>query len=178
MVSPSGTRKRQAMKRVRRFAGCLHGLHEFFVPAGSGINRLVIVVRVRRAGGGLDVLARAGAGINEISGAQFFQRGAVKIHPLALVVRRKWPADVRAFAPFKTEPAQVFKHRVHKFHFEARGVQIFVAQNQIAAVRARAFLRGPERPRMAEMQMARRRRRKPAAIFRIGICELRIHSRE
>ena len=142
MVSPSGTRKRQA--KFDECCGRCVPIVDDFCPARSGINRLVIVVRVRRARGGLDVLARTGAGINEIAGAQLFQRGAVKIHPLALIVRRKRPADVRAFAPFKTEPAQILQHRVHKFHLVARGVQIFVAQNQ---VRRRAPARAPARPR-------------------------------
>ena len=134
------------------------------LTASARINRLV-TFRVRSGRGLLDVFARTSAGINEISGAQFFQRGAKKIHPLALIVRREFSANIRSFAPLKSKPAQVFEHRRNKFHFEARGVQIFVPQNQFAAVRPRAFLRDPECPRVAEMHITRRRRREASAIF-------------
>jgi len=75
---------------------------------------------MRRAGGGLDVFARTGARINKIAGAKFVEGRAVKIHPLALIVRRKFSADIRAFAPFQTKPAQIFEHGLDKFHFVAR----------------------------------------------------------
>src|ERR1019366_7513531 len=65
----------------------------------------------------------------------------------------------------KSEPAQVFQHRPDKFHFEARGIQIFVAQNQFTAMCAGALLRHPECPRVAEVQIPRRRRRKASAIW-------------
>ena len=42
-----------------------------------------------------------------------------------------------------------------KFHFETRGIQIFVPQNQFAAVLLGRVLRDPKRSRMADMQMIR-----------------------
>ena len=145
------------------------------MPAGAGINRLVIVVRVRRTRGNLDIFARASAGIDEISGAQFLQRGAVKIHPFTLVVWRKRAANIRPFAPLKTKPVQICEHRIHKLHLETRGVQILVPQNQDAATGAGALLRRPECSRVTEVQIARRRWREPAPVWRTGSCNWRIH---
>jgi hypothetical protein len=124
---------------------------------------------VRRSDGSLDVLARTGAGINKVPGAQLIQCGAVKTHPFALVVGAEFAADIRPLAPYETEPAQILQHRLEEFHFETHGIHVFIAQNQRAAMGAGAFLRGPERSRMAEMQIARRRRRKTSAIVKCAI---------
>ena len=137
-----------------------------FCPTSAGINRLV-TFRVRRSHGLLDVSARAGAGINEIPRAQFFQTVAIKFHPPALIVRRELPADVRSFAPFKTEPAQVFNHFRDEFHFETRRVQIFISQNQFAADFSRALLCDPKSFRVTEVQITRRRWREASAIVLI-----------
>ena len=128
---------------------------------------------MRRAGGRPDVLARTGAGIDETAGLQSFQRGAINVHPLALIVRRERPAAIRAFLPFKAKPSQILDHGRDKFHFVAGGIQILVPQNQRAAIFPRPLLRRPKCPRVAEMQIARRRRREPPAIFL-----KRVHSRQ
>ena len=73
-----------------------------------------------------------------ISRPQFFQRGPVIIHPFALIIWRKRPADVRAFAPREAEPLQIFKHPCHKLRLATVAIQIVVAQDQRAAVLPRA----------------------------------------
>src|SRR5690349_16929085 len=99
---------------------------------------------MRCAGGGGDVLAGAGAGINEAASAQFLQGCSIMGEALTLIVGREWPSAIRAFAPIKSEPAQVFQHCGDKFRFAAGAVQVFVAQNQSAAASAGAFLGNPE----------------------------------
>ena len=144
---------------------------QMILPAGSRIDRLFIF-QMWRTDGLLNVPAGTGAGINQVARAQFFQCLAVKTHPLALVVRGKSAAAIRAFAPRKAKPAQIFDHRVHKLHFEARGIKVFIAQNQLTAVCPGTFLRHPKGPRMAQMQISRGRGREPPAIHGGGRREM------
>ena len=83
---------------------------------------------MRGAGGGPDVLARAGAGIDETAGAEFLQRRGVERPAFTLGIGGARAAAIRPFLPLKTEPSQVFDHGVHEFQLEARGIQVFDSQ--------------------------------------------------
>jgi hypothetical protein len=118
------------------------------------VDRFIIVFRVRRAGGGGDVFPRTGAGINESGGAELIERSAVETHAFALIVGRKRSPTVRAFLPLEAEPFQVVEHGGDEFWFAAGAIQVFVAEDQFAAVQNGALLRSPESPRVAEVQVA------------------------
>jgi len=91
-------------------------------------------------------------------------RGQVKLAPLALAIGSERSAAIRPFLPFKAEPLQVFEHGADKLQLETLGVQVFVTQHQHAAARLGALLGNPECARVAQVQVARRRRREAAAI--------------
>ena len=130
------------------------------------IDRLIIAMGCRY--GGLYVFARAGAGVNPITGTQFFQNGAIALHSRTLVVRAKRAATIRTFAPLQAEPTQILNHRRHILRPAAAPIQILVPQNQGPAALPASFLGGPERPRMTEVHKAGRRRCQPPAIARRG----------
>lgn len=134
------------------------------VAASAWVNGFVVVIGVRGADSGLEVFARAGAGIHE---ASLFQSGdgvAVERVALALIVGCERAADVRAFLPIEAEPAEVFEHGGDELHFAAGVVDVFVAEDEDAAVGPGAFQHGPESSRVAEMEIAGWRRGNPAAV--------------
>ena len=141
-------------------------------PTGPRVDRLVGRPGftgwsfVRRAGGLLDIAARTGAGINGAGGAQLLESGEVVRAALALPVGRDRAAEIRAFLPDQAEPVQIFDHRGGEVRLRPGLVKVLVAQHEHAAGRARALLRLPERPRMAEMQIPGGGRRQPPAIRR------------
>ena len=59
---------------------------------------------------------------------------------------------------------QVFNHRLDKFLLAADAVEIFVAQDERAANFLRALLRNPESARVAQVEIACRRRRQAATV--------------
>src|ERR1700722_3622041 len=132
-------------------------------PAGAGINRFFLpgMRSLQRA---QDILSRANARVNLTSAPQFFKARAVKIHALALRVRRIRPAAVRSFLPAKTEPAQILHHRLHEWRSRTTWIKVLIAQDQNAAGRFGPLLVCPKCPGVSEMQIASRRRRKPASV--------------
>ena len=86
------------------------------------------------------------------------------MEPLALSVRTDCATAVGSFLPLKTEPAQVFGHRLDKFLLAARAVEVFVAQHERAADFLRALLGNPKSARVTEMQITGRRGGETAAI--------------
>jgi hypothetical protein len=134
-------------------------------PTGARINQFFIR-DMRSAYGGLDVLARAGAGIDGAGSEQTVKRGAIERDARALKVGSEPTAAVRAFLPLEAEPAKVFEHGGSEFRPATIGVEVFVAENELAGVFARALLRDPKRAGMAEMQKTGGRRREAAAILR------------
>ncbi len=75
--------------------------------AGAGVDEFVIG-GVRGGGGGLEVFAGTVAGVDEIAGAKFFEGGGVKRLSFALRVGTEGAANVGAFLPLETKPAEVF----------------------------------------------------------------------
>src|SRR5689334_5870438 len=111
-----------------------------------------------------NVLARAGTGVDEAAIPQFFQSATVSIQTFTLIVRAERSAAIRPFLPLESKPAQVLNHRRDKFLLAAGAIEVFVAQDQNAAMPLRALLSDPKGTRMAEVQIARRRRREPASV--------------
>src|SRR5262249_35088223 len=142
----------------------LHLPRVTFRSARSRVNRLVIIFRVRRASGGLDVFARTRARINEAAGDQFIQRGSIEFVAFTLVVGCEWPAGVRALLPLEAEPFQVLDHPADELRFATGAVEVFVPQNQSAAMGACAFLRRPECARVSQVQVTCRRRSEATAV--------------
>ena len=116
----------------------------------------------------LDVLARAGAGIDEAAEVKLLERRPVERKTLALLVGCERAAHVRSLLPVESKPAKVFEHGADELRLGACGIEVFVAQDECASVFARAFLGCPEGQRVAEMEMARGRRREASAIGRGG----------
>ena len=132
--------------------------------ARAGIDRFALILSMRGARGSENILARAGAGVNQPGRAKLIQGGDINLPSLALRVGPKGPPAIRPFLPVESEPPEVLHHGIHELHAVARGIQILVPQDQDAASRARPLLRDPERPRVAKMQEARGRRREPPAV--------------
>jgi hypothetical protein len=57
----------------------------------------------------------------------------------------KRTANIRAFAPLKAEPFQIFDDGIEKFRPASRDIEIFDPQNQISPRRSRPLLRAPKR---------------------------------
>ena len=75
-----------------------------------------------------------------------------------------WTAAIWAFAPFDSQPAQIFEHRRDKLGPAAVGVEILVAKNERATELVRPLSSNQERTRVAEVQIAGGGRRETAAI--------------
>ena len=88
--------------------------------------------------------------------AQLLKSGAVVGHPLGLVHHRFFPAQ--------PEPVQVFQRGLAKLRFAALRVEVLIAIEQGASSGLRAFLGGPKRARVTEVQVARGRRRDAADV--------------
>src|SRR5881394_2664110 len=84
-------------------------------PARARIDRSLIA-GMRSLECAQDVLPGTTAGIEPASGLELFKSCFVEGPSLALFVRPKRAAAIRAFLPAKTQPAQVFKHRFGKSH--------------------------------------------------------------
>ncbi len=138
--------------------------------ARSWIERLVVVVVVvvaiviwsaRRL---REIFTRATAWVNEPTLAQAAPRLSIVRPALALEVRAKSAATIGALAPANFQPAQIVDHGAGEFRTRALGVEIFIAQNQSAAIFDCPLRRYPEGPRVPEVQQARRRRGQASAI--------------
>jgi len=110
-------------------------LHSAFTlwSAGAGINRLVLA-GVRGLESAQDVLAGAGAGIDEAACEELVEGRVVRLAALALRVGAGLSATVRALLPLEAEPAQVLDHGGHKLRTAAGVVEVFIPQNQRAPV--------------------------------------------
>jgi hypothetical protein len=144
-------------------------------PALSRVNRLFIFM-VRRARGLKDILPRTGARIDQRRVPQFPPRREINFAPFALEVRPQRSARVRPLVPAQSEPAKVFNDRAAKFWPASVAVQIFNSKNKLSATRLSAFLRAPERQRMADMKVTGRRGGDSAAVgnFRFQIGDFRL----
>jgi len=119
---------------------------------------------MRGAGGGENVFAGAGAGIDKPACAQVIKSGAVEVLARALRVGSERAAAIRAFLPLKTKPLEVFEHGLNKFIAAARGIEVLAAQHQGAGMGARPLLGNPEGSRVAKMEQPGGRRRQTAPI--------------
>ena len=133
--------------------------------AGAGVDEFVISF-VRRGGGGLDVLARAGAGVETAGGAELGESITIERQAFALGIGSERAATIGAFLPVETEPAQVFEHGGGEFGLGARGVEVFVAEDEDAVLGLGALLGGPKSFGMAEVKIAGGRRSETAAVVR------------
>ena len=105
-----------------------------------------------------DIAARAGAGENEAGGVEGGEGGAVAGQPGAL--------GDDGFAPRETEPAEVCEHGGDEIETEAEGVEVVVAEDEVAAGGAGAFGGEPERAGVAEVEVAGGRRGETAEVPR------------
>ena len=85
-------------------------------------------------------------------------------YAFALVVWRVRSADIGTFIPAQSEPAQILEHRRDEHGPAARAVEVFIAQDECAARRFGALLGSPKRAGVAQVEVARGRWRKAAAI--------------
>ena len=138
-------------------------LRRRLVPACPRINRLLFS-GVRRCQGPQHILSRAGAGINQALGAELLKRGAINSHSFTLRIRPKRPAHIRALLPFKPKPMEILNRGGNKLGFASGEIQIIHSQHDHAVAFAGALLGHPKCPRMAQMQIARGRRRDASAI--------------
>ena len=117
-------------------------------PTNAGIDRSLRPLR--RTGGtrdlGLDVGACAKAGIEQAAHPQLFKRGGIFVHLLGLAHGRAIPGQ--------PQPGQVLEDRVFEGGFAARVIDVFDAQQKLAASRARGALRDMRGIGVAEMQVA------------------------
>src|SRR5271167_2955858 len=104
------------------------------LAAAAGIERLIVGF-IRGGGRVGQVLARAGARIDESAIAQFAPALQVKLAAPALLVRRKRSADIGAFVPANAKPAQVLDHGLGEFWLRALRVEVLIAKDQRATVR-------------------------------------------
>src|SRR5205814_4471956 len=91
---------------------------------GAGVYRFFIFI----VGGERSVrhiLPRAFAWVNQAAEAQVFPCLQIAGTPLALNIRGKRSADVRAFIPIKPKPVQILDDRVGKFSAATIVLQIF-----------------------------------------------------
>lgn len=143
--------------------GGVRQVGQFVFATGARVDRIgfACVRRLRRS---QHILAGAGAWVNETAGAQLFEHLPVSRFSLALGVRTEWTTPLRAFIPFKPKPTQIVIHCSHELRFATVAIQVFVSQDQNAALGAGTLLRGPERSGMAEMQVPGRRWGEPASV--------------
>ena len=108
-----------------------------------------------------------------MAGTELFQRGAINLHPLALIVGRERPAT--SGPSCHSKPNQRKSSIMAGTNSIWKRVESKSSFRKIIACRhwPAPLLRQPERARMAEMQVARGRRREPPAIFwkRIHLCQ-------
>ena len=132
---------------------------EGFRPGGeasaarAGIVQLF--ARVRCGLRGLDVAARADAGIGAALFAQEVEGGAVDRLAFGLHV---------FLVPVEAEPLQVFDGLGRRAGLVFRMVEVFHAEDDLAVLRPGAQPRDQERPHVAEMQRPRRAWRKPTSV--------------
>src|SRR5580658_9351180 len=119
-----------------------------------------------RSEGSLKIFAGAAARIEMATPKQPAPGGKVEGPSAALHIWSKRPALVRPLLPADPEPAQIFECGFGKHRFTALRVQVFHAHHECATRIARPLPRSPECARVAHMQIARWRRRKPAAVAR------------
>ena len=119
---------------------------------GPGIAGAFVVAAMGRAGGAGHLGARAGAGIRASLGQQTLDRGVIVAAPLALSIREKGPAHVRAFVPVEAQPAQIVEQHRLAVGDDACGVQIFQPHHEGCAARARRQPRQQRRARVADVQ--------------------------
>src|SRR5579863_203866 len=90
--------------------------------------------------------------------------------PFALRIWSKRPAAIRSFGPLNSEPPQVLEHRFDEFEAATLRVQIFVAEDELAAALSSTLRRYPKSARMAKMKKPSRRRGESPAIRQHSIC--------
>jgi hypothetical protein len=84
--------------------------------------------------------------------------------PFALQVGRIRPAFVRSLVPADAQPAQIFERGIGVDGAAALAVEVLHAHHQRTARLANALPSSPEGARVAHMQVACGRGRKPSAI--------------
>lgn len=133
-------------------------------PARARINWCVLAV-VRRLQCPQHILARAGTGVNEAAGSEFFESGHVERTTFTLRVGSERSAAVWTFLPTKAEPSQIFQHGLDELRPAARAVQILVSKNEGSMMPGCPLLCSPKRSRVTQVEMAGGRRRQTAAIL-------------
>ena len=122
--------------------GLRHGVRG---SAVAGVERLVVLVMRGNHHLG-EVAAAAGAGIDVAGDEESLECGAVGGQAVGLREHGRLPRD--------TEPGKVFEHGGDEFRARALGVEVFVAEEEGAVVRAGAGVCGEERSRVAEVEQA------------------------
>ena len=102
------------------------------------------------------ILARAAAGIQKPAVHKLLPCRAIKVSPLALRIRRKRSVHIGTLLPRDSKPMEIFERRIGINSPAALGIEIFHPQRQRPARVARPYIRSPKRPRMANVQIARR----------------------
>ncbi len=143
-------------------------------PASPWINRFLFG-RMRCLQSALHIAARAATRINETPIPEDGKGRLVGFRPCLLRVGRKRPTAVGSFLPMEPEPTQVFDHGRDEFRAATVTVEILVAQDEDAATRLRPLLCHPERPGMAQVQIARGRGGQTATVDATGAGGRRHH---
>jgi len=116
-------------------------------PVGRVKRFVVFAAFVRGGDGGFgEFAAGAVAGEDQAGGVEAGEGVAVGGETLRL--------GDDGFFPRKAEPAEVFEHGGDELGAAAGGVEVVVAEEQASAGGAGAFMGGPKRERVAEVQVA------------------------
>ncbi len=137
--------------------------------AGSGVEGLIVFLRLRFVGclcGTLEILAGTFAGIDGAGVEELLPGGEIEVAALALRVGSEGAADVGAFLPADSEPAQVFDHGLLEVGAGAMRIEIFVAKDEGAVCGETALIRGEESARVSQVEEACGRGGYAAAIGR------------
>src|SRR5262245_7071682 len=113
---------------------------------------------LRCAQGQLNVPPGTVAAINHAFLLQPGQSLGIEGQTPTLLIRSCWPPTVRSFLPIQSEPSQILQHGRDELRSAPIQVEIFVAQDQHAAMCTSPFLSDPERAGVTQVQIARGRR--------------------
>jgi hypothetical protein len=131
---------------------------------------------VRRTRRLQDITPRTGAGINQRRVPQFLPNREINFAPFALGVRRERSAHVGPFIPLQAKPVKIFDDGIAKLCPTPIIIQIFDPENELSIALAGPFLGAPERHRVADVNVTRRRWGNAATVgnFRFQIGDFRL----
>lgn len=100
------------------------GVGDVKMGTSAGVGRLG-TIDMRSAGGGFDIAASAGTGINEFRSLQLLECGSIQRQPLGL--------DQRTFVPIQTQPLEISNGLGGGPGFDSWRVNVFDAKDNAAA---------------------------------------------